>query len=149
MKSSILIYSLLLYTSIAYSQVNGDLSFLESEMILQTSSGNIYGTLTIPINTENSSIVIIVPGSGPTDRDCNSIIGMQTNAYKMLSEGLANKGISTLRFDKRGVGKSKQAMTSQSELRFETYITDVKDWISLLQKDNRFSEIFILGHSEV
>jgi len=39
-------------------------------------------------------------------------------------------------------------LTSQSELRFETYITDVQDWVTLLQKDQRFSEIFILGHSE-
>ncbi|WP_372751992.1 alpha/beta hydrolase [Labilibaculum sp.] len=122
--------------------------FTESAITLRTSSGNIYGTLTIPISTVNNSIVIIVPGSGPTDRNCNSLIGLHTDAYKMLSEGLANNGVSTLRFDKRGVGQSKAAMTSQSELRFETYINDVKDWITLIHKDKRFSEILILGHSE-
>ncbi|EFK97688.1 protein containing alpha/beta hydrolase fold [sediment metagenome] len=66
----------------------------------------------------------------------------------MLSEGFAKNGISTLRFDKRGIGKSNPAMTSESELRFETYVNDVVAWISLLRSDNRFSKIIIAGHSE-
>jgi uncharacterized protein len=66
----------------------------------------------------------------------------------MLSESFANNGISTLRFDKRGIGKSKSAMTGENELRFETYINDVVAWISLLKSDKRFSSIVILGHSE-
>jgi len=66
----------------------------------------------------------------------------------MLSESFVKNGISTLRFDKRGIGKSKRAMTSESELRFETYINDVVAWISLLKSDKRFSSIIILGHSE-
>ena len=145
----IILFCLLLSFSIAsFTQVKLGSSFSESELILHTSSGHIYGTLTIPTSATESSIVIIVPGSGPTDRNCNSLVGLQTNAYKMLSEGLANNGISTLRFDKRGVGQSKDALKNQSELRFETYITDVQDWITLIQKDQRFSEIFILGHSE-
>ncbi len=148
MKFHMLIYSLLLFSLTTFSQVKNDSLFTESAITLRTSSGNIYGTLTIPISTVNNSIVIIVPGSGPTDRNCNSLIGLHTDAYKMLSEGLANNGVSTLRFDKRGVGQSKAAMTSQSELRFETYINDVKDWITLIHKDKRFSEILILGHSE-
>lgn len=148
MKFSILMYLMLLITSNAFSQIKSDTSFLGSEIIIQTSSGNIYGVLTITADTKKSPVVIIIPGSGPTDKDCNSLHGMQTNAYKMLAEGLVEKGISILRFDKRGVGQSKQAMKSQSELRFETYINDVNDWIFLLQKDKRFSKIFLLGHSE-
>ena len=53
-----------------------------------------------------------------------------------------------MRFDKRGIGKSKPAMTSESDLRFETYINDVVAWISLLKSDNRFSKVIVLGHSE-
>jgi hypothetical protein len=122
--------------------------FSEAEIILKTSTGDISGTLTIPNNLKTSPIVIIVAGSGPTDRDCNSPLGVQTNAYKMLAENFTKNGISCLRFDKRGIGKSKPAMTSESDLRFETYIKDVADWISLLKSDKRFSEIYILGHSE-
>jgi len=66
----------------------------------------------------------------------------------MLASNFAKNGISTLRFDKRGVAESKGALKSESELRFETYVGDVVDWISLLKSDKRFSKIIIAGHSE-
>ena len=121
---------------------------LESELVLKTPVGDISGTLTINNNTKISPLVLIIAGSGPTDRDCNSPMGIQTNAYKMLSAGFAEKGISTLRFDKRGIGKSKSAMTREGDVRFETYINDVVSWISFLKADKRFSRIILLGHSE-
>ncbi len=119
-----------------------------SEIKLKTPTGDIFGTLTIPDNAILSPVVLIIPGSGPTDRNCNSPMGIKTNAYKMLSEGLAKNGISTLRYDKRGIGESKSAMKSESDLRFETYIDDAIAWISLLKSDKRFSEVIVLGHSE-
>jgi len=146
-KFLILIFLAALFPGLA-AMTEKDTAFSESEIILNTATGDIYGTLTAPGNIKSSPIVIIIPGSGPTDRDCNSPLGVHTNAYKMLSEGLAIHGISSLRFDKRGIGKSKVAMTSESDLRFETYINDVLSWISLLKKDRRFSKIILLGHSE-
>jgi pimeloyl-ACP methyl ester carboxylesterase len=132
-----------------FAEVKKDSVFSESEVILKTSTGEIYGTLAIPNNVKTSPVILIIAGSGPTDRDGNSpIMGLQTNAYKMLSEGLAKKGISSVRFDKRGIAKSKLAMTSESDVRFETFINDVVAWIALLKSDNRFSKIYILGHSE-
>jgi hypothetical protein len=122
--------------------------FSETEMILKTPTGDILGTLTVPNNIKTSPLVLIIAGSGPTDRDCNSGMGIQTNAYKMLAESFAKNGISTLRFDKRGIGESKSAMISESDLRFETYIKDVVGWISLLNPDKRFQKIILLGHSE-
>ncbi|WP_339738345.1 alpha/beta fold hydrolase [uncultured Sunxiuqinia sp.] len=130
------------------AQTKSDPTFLESEMVLKTSTGDLFGTLTIPEQTQACPIVLIVPGSGPTDRDGNSAMGLQTNAYKMLSEDLAKNGIATLRFDKRGIGKSKPAMASESELTFETYIDDVVAWILRIKSDQRFATIAVLGHSE-
>jgi alpha/beta superfamily hydrolase len=131
-----------------FAQSKNDSVFSESEMILKTSTGDVFGTLTIPNNAQTSPIVLIIAGSGPTDRDCNSPFGLKTNAYKMLSESFAKNSISTLRFDKRGIGKSKSALASESEIRFETYINDVVAWISLLKSDKRFSRVILLGHSE-
>ena len=125
-----------------------DSVFSESEIVLETSTGQIFGTLVVPGNVKISPVVLIIAGSGPTDRNCNSPMGMQTNAYKMLSENLAKSGIASLRFDKRGIAGSRPAMTAESDLRFETYINDVNEWISLLKSDKRFSSIIILGHSE-
>lgn len=148
MKKLLFIIALNILSICLFAQERNDSIPSESEVVLKTSTGDIYGTLTIPNNIKTSPIVLIIAGSGPTDRDCNSPLGIQTNAYKMLSESFAKNGISTLRFDKRGIGKSKPAMTSESELRFETYIKDVVAWISLLKSDKRFSSIVVLGHSE-
>ena len=131
-----------------FGQVKNDSIFSASEIVLKTPTGDIFGTLTVPNNSKSSPIVLIIAGSGPTDRDCNSPLGLQTNAYKMLSENFAKNGISTLRFDKRGIAKSKPAMVRESELKLETYTNDVVAWISLLKSDKRFSSIIILGHSE-
>lgn len=148
MKIISFVFSLSFFLTGLFAQNKIDSLFTEAEVELKTSTGVISGTLTIPNNAKTSPIVIIIAGSGPTDRNCNSPLGIQTNAYKMLSENFAKNGISSLRFDKRGIGKSKSAMTSESDLRFETYVNDVVAWISLLKPDPRFSKIFLLGHSE-
>lgn len=148
MKKIFFLIALNIISIALFGQINNETTFSESEIILKTSTGDIYGLLTIPNNLKKTPIVLIIAGSGPTDRDGNSPINLHTNAYKMLSEELAINGISALRFDKRGIGISKSAMTKESDLRFETYINDVVDWISLLKSDKRFSKIIILGHSE-
>ncbi len=123
--------------------------FTESEIVLKSGSGGeIFGTLSVPERIKKSPLVIIIAGSGPTDRDGNSPLGVKAGPYKMLAEGFAKYGISTLRFDKRGIAKSKQALPSEIDIRFDTYINDVVDWINMMKKDKRFSKIMILGHSE-
>ena len=139
---------LLLMSPAIFGQANSAPVFKESEIVLKTSTGDIYGTLTVPAAGGVTPVVLIVPGSGPIDRNCNSTAGINTDAYQMLADGFAGNGISTVRYDKRGVGESKDAMTAESDIRFETYIHDVVDWISKLKSDKRFSKIFILGHSE-
>ena len=66
----------------------------------------------------------------------------------MLAHALANAGIASVRFDKRGVAKSAQAMKSEADLRFEDYIKDAAAWIQLLKKDKQFNGVIVIGHSE-
>jgi pimeloyl-ACP methyl ester carboxylesterase len=94
-------------------------------------------------------VVLLIAGSGPTDRDGNSaMLPGKNDSLKMLAEGLAAKGIASLRYDKRGIGESRSAMTAEQELRFETYIDDAAAWAKQLKKDPRFSKVVIVGHSE-
>ena len=135
-------------SSMSLGKTATDSVFTSSEITLNTTTGDIEGTLTVPVGAGPFPLVLIIAGSGPTDRDCNSAMGMQTNAYKMLAEGFGSNGIATLRFDKRGIAKSASSMTSERELRFETYVNDVVDWVLFLESDKRFSTMTILGHSE-
>lgn len=148
MKKISFLLVLLGFVAQSYSQTDSSIEYFESDIILKTPTGDILGTLTIPEGVKKCPIVIIIAGSGPTDRDGNSIAGVEANSYKMISEGLAGKGIASLRFDKRGIAASKKAMTGEQDLVFETYIDDVVFWIQMIQKDSRFKGVYVLGHSE-
>lgn len=123
-------------------------NFNEEEIELNYDNVNLYGTLLSSPNTD-STIVLIVPGSGPTDRDGNSLmIKGKNNSLKYLAEDLIIHGIPSLRIDKRGVGESADAMVKEEDLRFEIYVKDVINWIELLVQDTRFKKVIVAGHSE-
>lgn len=127
--------------------ISAQLIVSEEPIVLKTKTGDIFGSLKAPNSKTPVPIAIIIAGSGPTDRNGNSQL-TRNDAYKMLSDELFYSGIATLCFDKRGIAASQSAMKEESDIRFENYIEDVKEWIGLLSNDKRFSNIIIIGHSE-
>lgn len=121
---------------------------IETEITLETSTATIYGTLTLPDADGQFPVVLIIAGSGPTDKNGNNTMGLLTNSYKMISDTLAFHGIASVRYDKRGVGKSYYKGLEEADLTFEHYISDAENWISKLKSDTRFVKVLILGHSE-
>tara|TARA_B100000029_G_scaffold329508_1_gene321804 strand:+ start:1045 stop:1968 length:924 start_codon:yes stop_codon:yes gene_type:complete len=119
----------------------------EEEITLETKTGDIKGSLLIPSVSEKTAVVLIIAGSGPTDRNGNNPI-MTNNSLLMLAKELQKNGIASVRYDKRGIGESKNSGLQESDLRFEHYVKDVEDWVELLKENDRFSEIIVLGHSE-
>jgi hypothetical protein len=115
---------------------------------LAAGPGTLHGTLTLPAGPGPFPVVVILAGSGPTDRNGNSGEQLRTDAYKLLAAALSAKGVATLRYDKRGVAGSALATAQESDLRFETYADDAVAWITKLRKDPRFTRVFIVGHSE-
>jgi len=95
----------------------------------------------------NSPIVLIVPGSGPTDLDGNNPMGVSANSYKLLAEGLAAKGISTVRVDKRGMFTS-EAAGDPNAVTLDIYAKDYRDWARTLTWETGRDCIYLLGHSE-
>ena len=92
-------------------------------------------------------VVVIVPGSGPTDRDGNGPQGgIATDTYKLLAEALAEHGIASLRIDKRGLFGSATAIANPNRVTIEAYASDTADWLA------RAGELapctWIAGHSE-
>lgn len=116
---------------------------------LETPTGTIHGTLELPGGVGPHPVVVIVAGSGPTDRDGNSVlVPGANNSLKMLAEGLAANGVASVRYDKRGVGQSRRAAPSEADLRFDTYATDAAHWVERLKGDARFAAVGVAGHSE-
>ena len=93
-------------------------------------------------------VVLIIAGSGPTDRDGNSTMGVRANTYKMIADSLKASGIACLRYDKRSIGESKDTADQESDLRFDDYVADAAGCIAVLQSDGRFSKVIVAGHSE-
>ncbi len=123
---------------------------LGTPITLKTPSGDIQGSLLLPANVPaKCPVVLIIAGSGPTDRDGNNPgIPGANNCYRLLAQGLASSGIASLRYDKRGIAASKAALKSEADIRFEDYIGDAVAWVNLLRADARFGKIIVLGHSE-
>ncbi|HSB92210.1 MAG TPA: hypothetical protein VLC28_03795 [Flavitalea sp.] len=145
MKSNLfLLFILFLFNASAQTK---DSTFHEQEIVLTTATGKIYGTLTLPQETKKLPVVLIIAGSGPTDRDGNNSM-MKNDALKLIAHGLAANQIASVRFDKRLIAESKSSSFSEADIRFETYINDASDWITLLKKDGRFKETTVIGHSE-
>lgn len=121
----------------------------EEAIVLETESGSIHGTLRLPATDLPVPVALIIAGSGPTDRNGN-LMGLpgSNDSYRMLAEALAERGIATVRYDKRGIAGSAAAAPSEAELRFDTYVEDAASWIALLGADSRFSSVVPIGHSE-
>lgn len=115
---------------------------------IETGKGILFGTLELPVGSNSCPVMLIISGSGPTDRDGNNPIAGKNNSLKFLAEALALQGIASLRYDKRGVGESAKAGNKEEELQFETYINDAVLWCEHLGRNSLFSHLLITGHSE-
>jgi len=97
---------------------------------------------------DQGPVALIVPGSGPTDRDGNSPAGVLAAPYRLLAEGLAARGVTTVRIDKRGLAGSAGATLDGNAVTIADYVTDVRTWMTVIRKRTSASCIWLLGHSE-
>lgn len=141
-------YSLvLIFLFFAFTGFSQESKFSEKETWLISDGDTLYGSVTEPLKLKKYPIVLLIAGSGPTDRNGNNP-QMKNDALKQVAHALAEEGIATVRYDKRGIAASRGAGISESELRFENYIHDAEVWIDNLRKTDRYTTITVAGHSE-
>lgn len=127
----------------------GERSEPEDFLTVDTEHGELKGELLTPEGDGPYPVALIIPGSGPTDRDGNSTpLPGKNNSLKMLAESLAENGIASVRYSKRGAAENQEAVIPESELRFEDFVQDAKSWLNLLHRDERFSQVSVIGHSQ-
>jgi len=131
---------------------------IERDLSLEASGAVLAGTLCLPDSqdTEVSGaiadlgagrpMVLMVHGSGPLDRNENARRQV-LNAFNGMAHYLANRGIASLRYDKRGCGESTgdYFAAGHSEL-----VNDAEGWVELLARQPECdpAALFVLGHSE-
>ena len=109
--------------------------------------GPLKGTMLAPASGQ-APMVLIIPGSGPTDRDGNNPLGVKASTYRLLAEGLAARDIGTVRIDKRGMFASSAAVADGNAVTIDDYVADVQAWIAVIRKQTGVSCVWVLGHSE-
>lgn len=115
-------------------------------VVLPSEPAPLHGTLLGP--SETRAAALIIAGSGPTDRDGNSPLGVSASSYRLLAEGLAARGVATVRTDKRGVGESAAALASEAGLRFTDYADDARAWAAETARRTGQPCAWLIGHSE-
>ncbi|MCB0710232.1 MAG: alpha/beta fold hydrolase [Chitinophagaceae bacterium] len=116
------------------------------ELTISVKDLKIHGTL-LPAFTKEK-IVIIIAGSGPTDRDGNSPLGIKCNTYRILASDLQQSGMASFRYDKRGIAASSYKQMDESKLSFEDYVDDVQKIFYYLRDTLGYKDFYIAGHSE-
>jgi pimeloyl-ACP methyl ester carboxylesterase len=119
---------------------------IERAVKFQSGRLDLAGTLSLPDGEGPWPGVLLIPGSGQVDRNENAR-KLPIDAFREAAEYLAEHGIATLRYDKRGVG------ASEGDFYDTGFYDNVADAFSALaflrsQGEIRPDLAFLLGHSE-
>ncbi len=118
--------------------------YIEKEVVFHNkeAQADLAGTLTIPYSGENFPAIILVHGSGHTDRNETKM-----GHFMLLADYFTRNGFAVLRYDKRGVGNSTGNYDEATTIDFAH---DVKAGINYLKcrKEIDNTKIGIIGHSE-
>ena len=121
---------------------------VESPYTIKSGALELGGTLVMPRGASGRvPVAVIIAGSGPTDRNGNSLMGIRPNSYAQLAWRLAERGIATLRFDKRGMPGTKGTF-DMTKMTLDDFAADARAAAESLARDSRFSKVVLLGHSE-
>ncbi|MCM0000145.1 MAG: lysophospholipase [Erythrobacter sp.] len=110
--------------------------------------GPLSGTLLRAGEGGEGPVALIIPGSGPTDRDGNSPLGITGAPYRLLAEALLERGIATVRIDKRGMFASKAAVADANAVTIPDYVADTAAWVAAARKATGAQCVWLIGHSE-
>lgn len=119
------------------------------ELVQKNRYGDLHGTLVVPAGCGAAPVVLFVAGSGPTNRDGNTVGHAGPRPLALFADALAQHGIASLRFDKGGIAASRNASPPrENDITFDEYVDDVALLVRALRADARFDRVFIAGHSE-
>lgn len=144
MKLKTLIAVLIFFMSNLYAQ---EKNYISQEVSIPSKSIHLNGTLLNPTSKGKKPLIILIPGSGPTDRNGNNA-AMTNNSLKYLAEELAESQIASYRFDKSVLSYTKNDKANIDSISFNTFIDEAKTVIQYFKSTKKYSKIIIAGHSQ-
>lgn len=131
------VLSMLLVCAFCFGQIREEISINEL----------ISGTLLYTNKKNNENLIVIIAGSGPTDRDGNQT-NLKNNSLKFLAEGIVNHKNDVFTFDKRFFAQIKSGKFDEKTLLFTDMIVDVENIVTYYKDKKKYKKIIIAGHSE-
>jgi pimeloyl-ACP methyl ester carboxylesterase len=122
-------------------------SIHEEPYLVEGAGARVIGTLALPSAPGPVPVAVIIAGSGPVDRNGNAPPALRSNLYAQLAWRLAERGIASLRYDKRGIGESAIGV-DLAKTTFDDVAEDALAATRSLAVDERFGPVVIVGHSE-
>lgn len=120
--------------------------YISEDITFKSTSDSIQlaGTLTLPSATGKFPVVVLISGSGPQNRN-EELLGHKP--FLVLSDHLTRNGMAVLRYDDRGVAKSKGNFSAATS---ENFADDVEAAVAYLKtrKEIDVKKIGLVGHSE-
>ncbi|TDC70674.1 alpha/beta hydrolase family protein [Streptomyces hainanensis] len=126
----------------------------DREIVFTADGTTVYGTLHVPEHRagERLRAALLLPGSGPTDRDGNPPAGSSPDTLAQLADALAGDGTVTLRFDKYGTGRTGLGAYQDrpEELDYPAFVRQAQAAYESLrdQPETNPHRLLIVGHSE-
>ena len=121
---------------------------VSDEVTFSADGRTIPGTLVHPESGTGPGLVLLA-GSGPTDRDWNSpLLPGKNGSARLLAEALAARGVTVLRFDKAFSGKNPGLPIA--DLTLDTYRDEASAALDFLRSRAEVdpARVFVAGHSE-
>jgi fermentation-respiration switch protein FrsA (DUF1100 family) len=124
---------------------------VERDVVFESNGVLLRGTLSCPSSgTGPWPAVVLVAGSGPTDRDGNNpLVPGRIDLLRAIAHHVSSNGFVVLRYDKRGVGAS-DVLTQIEDMKFDLFVEDVVSAYTFLSEQPEViaQAISLAGHSE-
>ncbi|MFY9947019.1 MAG: alpha/beta fold hydrolase, partial [Exiguobacterium chiriqhucha] len=115
---------------------------MERQLNVTTNYGQLAGTWMT--HGEPRKTVVLLSGSGPSDRDGN-LGPSQFGTYKKLAEALFEMGVNVYRYDKQGIGESDGDF---NKVGLHDLVTDAITVVNAIKQEPDAGDMYVLGHSE-
>lgn len=118
----------------------------EQDISIDSAGASLAGTLCLPAEDGRFPVVLMIHGTGPLDRDEN-VAGQRLNVFNTIAHRLAGAGIASVRYDKRGCGKSEGDYYRAGHADF---VRDAASWVDAIAGGQLgvHGDVYLLGHSE-
>jgi uncharacterized protein len=124
-----------------------EISYIAEDVTFTSGDITLAGALTLPNAEGQHPAVVLISGSGPSDRNESLAPFAEIEPFAILADHLTRSGIAVLRYDDRGVGESEGDFASTSMSQFAADASAAVDYLAS-RGDINPEQIGIIGHSE-